>query len=755
MSNLGLTFVLGSTGAGGVARVFLDTTSFVKQLGAQARRTEEEHKRLEESIHKIGPAALKHMPAVIAKYKQLGDTLKGVTAQHVKLSAAMQTRSDARAGRAELRGEAMETAGLSLPLIGAGKVAARFEDKLRDIAITGEMVAKDEALLGQSIRRAALRYNQGADMTADGIAKLVAQGMSPERASVYSGVLSKTATATRADMGDLAGLVFTLESKFGLKGEKQIGDALNYLAKSGKLGQYELRDMARGFPEMGGQAASFGVKGMEGVKEMGLMMQVARAGAGTTGDADTYMRNWFSHMSAKSTQDHFEKVGINYEQAKLKLMIEQRVSAIEASFMVFDTYLDKVTSSGMVEIRDKKGKLKETLDVRAELAKANEIAQKEGLTGEALKERIMAAVNRMGLSTVLQDMQAVQMYLAYKSGKGRFEENRKTLNGPGVTETIDRDFEKRMEGTTEKFKMARLAVEEFGRTLGGHLLPLVGQAASVIGSVARGVTSFMQAWPNLTQGLAVGAVSLLAAKIGFITAGYGILLFKGALAGATLVFSRVAPVLGFAGRTAMWLGRGLLGLASLGGLAFVLLGTAAYLWYRRWRDIVGGAKLLWGDLTSFFKSLASRWVALGSALVDGLVNGIKARFDSIRQTVGDLAGVVRERFSSLLGIRSPSTVFMDFGANISDGAAIGIRKRLDAVKGAAGILAAATLVGAAGATSGAALAGSGAAGGITINFSPTIYAQDARGVTDALNTGQIEMEKMIRRVMAEQQRRSL
>jgi len=226
-----------------------------------------------------------------------------------------------------------------------------------------------------------------------------------------------------------------------------------------------------------------------------------------------------------------------------------------------------------------------------------------------------------------------------------------------------------------------------------------------------------------------------------------------------LQFGRLAWALGALKTGALWLGRGLLALGGVGVSAFLLLGTAAYLWITRWRDIIGGAKLLWTDLTTWLRGLAQRWLTVGAALVDGITQGIRNRWESLKSTIGEMAGSVKSTFTNLLGIRSPSTVFMGFGGNIAEGAALGIQGRLARVKQAATGLAAATLASAGAALASpaaAAQAGAGAGGaGITIHYAPTINAADVTGVRDALATSQAELERMLNRVLADKQRRSL
>jgi len=85
---------------------------------------------------------------------------------------------------------------------------------------------------------------------------------------------------------------------------------------------------------------------------------------------------------------------------------------------------------------------------------------------------------------------------------------------------------------------------------------------------------------------------------------------------------------------------------------------------------------------------AGTWLyEAGKAIVDGLVNGIKANFQASIDAVKNLAGNITGWFKSTLGIASPSKVFKGYGANIVQGLVRGIRGNADAAKRAASDLA--------------------------------------------------------------------
>lgn len=163
-------------------------------------------------------------------------------------------------------------------------------------------------------------------------------------------------------------------------------------------------------------------------------------------------------------------------------------------------------------------------------------------------------------------------------------------------------------------------------------------------------------------------------------------------------------------------------------LALGLLAAAAYLLYRNWDGVVGGAKALWQDLgtlvgnvagsvSDFFRTawenikafftsgignisavilnwspiglfysafaavmswfgveLPAKFTGFGQMLIDGLANGIKSRVESVVAVVGGVVSRIKSAFTAPTQIRSPSRLFMRYGGWITEGLNIGISR---------------------------------------------------------------------------------
>lgn len=68
------------------------------------------------------------------------------------------------------------------------------------------------------------------------------------------------------------------------------------------------------------------------------------------------------------------------------------------------------------------------------------------------------------------------------------------------------------------------------------------------------------------------------------------------------------------------------------------------------------------------------WGQIGKDIINGLINGLKSMLGSLKNAIGNVATSVADNFKNLLGIHSPSRLFMQYGKYTDEGYAIGIAK---------------------------------------------------------------------------------
>ncbi|WP_311419683.1 phage tail tape measure protein [Kingella denitrificans] len=315
-------------------------------------------------------------------------------------------------------------------------------------------------------------------------------------------------------------------------------------------------------------------------------------------------------------------------------------------------------------------------------------------------------------------------------------------------------------------------------------------------------------------------ISMLSGSLRFIGTAFGWVVNAGRM---------LVSFLPMVGKAFMALGRFLL--TTPLGIALTLMATAAYMLYARWDGVVGGAKLLWQDLCSvvstvasavanffanmwatvqslfssaisailslirsfnpvsafqaafaavsgFFSGLAGRFAAFGSMIIDGLVNGIRAKIGAAVAAVQGLGARIKSAFTGAksMDIHSPSRVFKRYGGFIAEGLAIGVnggaarpvgriaqlagsmKQRFAERMGGLRSQVSARLAAHAGSLQQARQEAAAAQGGgaITVHFNPTINAPGGNPaqIETALQTGLREFEQLFERLMADRARRA-
>lgn len=232
--------------------------------------------------------------------------------------------------------------------------------------------------------------------------------------------------------------------------------------------------------------------------------------------------------------------------------------------------------------------------------------------------------------------------------------------------------------------------------------------------------------------LLIGGVSALALGIATVLAPLALLkVTLGALGGGLTLISGVFKLLLFPvkmlGTSIFWLGRTMLMagqfmMANPIILAVTLLATAAFLIYRNWGPISEFFRGIWGSIQTIFapigawfstkmaevktafsggitgiSSLIINWSPLGlfysafagvlswfgvdlpakftgfgAMILDGLKNGIMSRISAVTEAISGASQAVIAKAKGVLGIHSPSRVFMGLGGYTMQGLANGI-----------------------------------------------------------------------------------
>ncbi|TKT58356.1 hypothetical protein [Rhizobium sp. LC145] len=89
------------------------------------------------------------------------------------------------------------------------------------------------------------------------------------------------------------------------------------------------------------------------------------------------------------------------------------------------------------------------------------------------------------------------------------------------------------------------------------------------------------------------------------------------------------------------------------------------------------------DIVNAFLALPGKMLEIGGQIIDGLWNGVKARWEAIRGNIASIGTGIAEGVKSALGIHSPSRVMHDVGVNVMQGLGNGMTSLQGKVVGTA------------------------------------------------------------------------
>ncbi|MDX8270378.1 phage tail tape measure protein [Acinetobacter pittii] len=226
--------------------------------------------------------------------------------------------------------------------------------------------------------------------------------------------------------------------------------------------------------------------------------------------------------------------------------------------------------------------------------------------------------------------------------------------------------------------------------------------ANTIAKVVAGGVLLVGGVSAIALGLVtiLGPLAMLRMSLGVLGGGFGI------IAGLFKMFLMPIKILG---TSLLWLGKIFLTvsrfmMANPIILAITLIATAAFLIYKYWTPISGFFVGIWNTVKTSFNSgikgvsaliinwspiglfyaafakvlswfgvdLPSKFTGFGAMILTGLKNGIMSKIGEVKTALsGAVTGVI-DKARNILGIHSPSRVFMGIGDHTMQGMALGI-----------------------------------------------------------------------------------
>lgn len=261
--------------------------------------------------------------------------------------------------------------------------------------------------------------------------------------------------------------------------------------------------------------------------------------------------------------------------------------------------------------------------------------------------------------------------------------------------SMEAEYAARAATTENNLKLAQQRVAAIAITIGNHLLPVVNSMTDKFNAVSGAVLKWAQANPALAGTLTKIAVGAIAIVGGLSALSIGLV----AIFGPMMMVAKGFGVVALAAK-----GMSMALLTNPITWIVLAIAGAALLIYKNWAPISaffvgiwntiktafnGGIKgisaliINWSPIGLFYSAFAkvlswfgvdlpAKFTGFGAMILEGLKNGILSKVNAVKDAItGAVSGVI-DKARGILGIHSPSRVFMGIGGYTMQGMANGI-----------------------------------------------------------------------------------
>ena len=702
------------------------TRRALDSLSDTSRRLQERQNALTRATERYGQLGSSRMQHLNSELLRVSRTMEQIERQQRRLSAASATSDALKANRMALYGQGIEAYGMAQTVYHTVSPAVQqsmsFQDKMIDMSITAKYDNKTRDGLAGQIKGWALKYTQYQDELQEAVGSLISDNIdNVSDIGFLMPDIARAATATRTSAQDWAKVAAVWQNS--LKGAaRDFGAVQNIMAYAGDQGSFEIPDQVKWMQSLAPMMAGI-ASGKEAVAEIGASLQIAKIGAGSTDEAANNFKNFLTKIFARDTQKQFADLGIDL-QGSIASYKAAGISPIEGMLSVIERYLNAKSPEALAGFKSAMKIKNDT--ARDEALQA--LAKNFGLGDMFADMQVMAFIRPM--------LANMDRYREIRAGALRAADN--DLLASAYDQRLKSPLEATKTLMVSSRDLAITLGDQLAPSfisLTQELLPLIQGAKHWVATHPQFVSGafklisallaikiatvglklglnllispFVSVWKNavllranwLRLSLALGQGGKLRWLVtGFSAVARGARTLSGVLSGGL-----VRGIM-LAGRAVLWIGRALM--MNPIGLVITAVAAAAYLIYRNWGAVSGWFKQRWADIQEAFNGgivgigkllinwspagllykafaaalkylgvdLPAKFTDFGGHLVDGLINGIKNKWESLKSSVTGMGDSISGWFSEKLGIHSPSRVFMGFGDNIAQGAAIGLQR---------------------------------------------------------------------------------
>ena len=702
------------------------TRRALDSLSDTSRRLQERQNALTRATERYGQLGSSRMQHLNSELLRVSRTMEQIERQQRRLSAASATSDALKANRMALYGQGIEAYGMAQTVYHTVSPAVQqsmsFQDKMIDMSITAKYDNKTRDALAGQIKGWALKYNQYQDELQEAVGSLISDNIDNlSDIGFLMPDIARAATATRTSSQDWAKVAAVWQNS--LKGAaRDFGAVQNIMAYAGDQGSFEIPDQVKWMQSLAPMMAGV-ASGKEAVAEIGASLQIAKIGAGSTDEAANNFKNFLTKIFARDTQKQFADLGIDL-QGSIASYKAAGISPIEGMLSVIERYLNAKSPEALAGFKSAMKIKNDT--ARDEALQA--LAKNFGLGDMFADMQVMAFIRPM--------LANMDRYREIRAGALRAADN--DLLASAYDQRLKSPLEATKALMVSSRDLAITLGDQLAPSfisLTQELLPLIQGTKHWVATHPQFVSGafklisallaikiatvglklglnllispFVSVWKNavllranwLRLSLALGQGGKLRWLVtGFSAVARGARTLSGVLSGGL-----VRGIM-LAGRAVLWIGRALM--MNPIGLVITAVAAAAYLIYRNWGAVSGWFKQRWADIQEAFNggivgtgkllinwspagllykafaaalkyfgvALPAKFTGFGGHLIDGLINGIKNKWESLKTSVTGMGDSISGWFSEKLGIHSPSRVFMGFGDNIAQGAAIGLQR---------------------------------------------------------------------------------
>ncbi|CWO40568.1 putative phage-related tail protein [Neisseria meningitidis] len=638
------------------------------------------------------------------EYDQLGQTIAKINRKRSLVADLQQQKQDhydrRRALKDEFWGAAGAVAGVAFPV----KLAVEFESAMADVK---KVVDFDTPKQFREMEQDILRLTRTIPMAGAELAKITASGgqlgVARKDLPKFTETIAKMSVAFDMAADQAGDSMAKLANVYQIPIDQigKLGDAVNHLSNSSPA---KAGDIINTLGRVGGVAKQFGLTEIQTTSLSNAFISLGK----TPEIAGTAINGMLTKLMTA------DKQGAKFQKALKNMGMESK------------DLKKSIKENGEQALMD-------FLKQVGKLPKENQMGALVDLFGLEYADDVAVLVS--GLETYKKSIDELKK--TSKDGK------------PAFVGSMDKEFAARSATTANNWQTFKNSLTEIGITAGSVLLPALNQLMTAIRPIINSFADWASKNPEIVSAfvhLAAGFAALKAGGLMFRFVGNElsgfmvsfrlakallgvdwlatVIRFKSGIGALARIFGVVKTAATLFGSGLMSLGRFLF--MSPIGIALTLLGVAAYMLYKNWDGVVGGAKALWQDLGSFIGGIAdavtgffsegwerikaffgsgignvsaqilswsplnlfyqsfasvmswfgvqlpSSFTQFGANIIQGLWNGLQSKFESVKAWFAEKAASLKQTFASVMGIHSPSRVFRRFGGWMMDGLQIGL-----------------------------------------------------------------------------------